>query len=123
MYKTKLQKIDPRQVLQFLADAEKKAIAARKNLKIDMETAYQIAYEAMLKASLALMLSHGQRPRIQLGHHIAIIEFAEKHLDLIFPAPLLCLIACVENETMLSTTSRSSVTRKQKKPSLLPKDI
>jgi hypothetical protein len=27
------------------------------------------------------MLSHGQRPRVQLGHHIAIIEFAQKHLD------------------------------------------
>ncbi len=35
----------------------------------------------MLKGSLALMLSHGQRPRVQLGHHIAIIEFAQKHLD------------------------------------------
>jgi hypothetical protein len=35
----------------------------------------------MLKASLALMLSHGQRPRVQLGHHIAIIEFAQKNLD------------------------------------------
>lgn len=48
---------------------------------IDEETAYQIAYQAMLKASLALMLSYGQRPRVQLGHHVAIIEFAEKHLD------------------------------------------
>lgn len=35
----------------------------------------------MLKGSLALMLSHGQRPRVQLGHHIAIIEFAQRHLD------------------------------------------
>lgn len=35
----------------------------------------------MLKASLALMLSHGQRPRVQLGHHVAILEFAQKHLD------------------------------------------
>lgn len=34
----------------------------------------------MLKASLALMLSHGQRPRVQLGHHQAIIEFAAAHL-------------------------------------------
>jgi hypothetical protein len=34
----------------------------------------------MIKASLALMLSHGQRPRKQLGHHIAIIEFAQRHL-------------------------------------------
>jgi hypothetical protein len=27
------------------------------------------------------MLSHGQRPRAQLGHHVAIIEFARKQLD------------------------------------------
>ncbi len=65
----------------FLADARRKAAAARKNLEIDEETAYQTAYQAMLKASLALMLSHGQRPRVQLGHHIAIIEFAQQHLD------------------------------------------
>lgn len=62
-------------------DATKKAVAARRNLTIDEESAYQIAYQAMLKASLALMLSYGQRPRVQLGHHIAIIEFAQKHLN------------------------------------------
>lgn len=78
---TKPQRINPRQVKQFLADAHKKATAARKNLTIDEETAYQTAYQAMIKGSLALMLSHGQRPRVQLGHHIAIIEFAQKHLD------------------------------------------
>jgi uncharacterized protein (UPF0332 family) len=81
MTSTKPQKIDPKQVRQFLADAQKKTVAARKNLVIDEETAYQTAYQAMLKASLALMLSHGQRPRVQLGHHVAIIEFAQKHLD------------------------------------------
>ena len=81
MATTKPQKVDPKQVKQFLADAEKKAVAARKNLAIDEETAYQTAYQAVLKASLALMLSHGQRPRVQLGHHVAILEFAQKHLD------------------------------------------
>ena len=81
MATTKPQKIDPKQVKQFLADAQKKAAAARKNLEIDEETAYQTAYQAALKASLALMLSHGQRPRVQLGHHVAILEFAQKHLD------------------------------------------
>jgi hypothetical protein len=50
------------------------------NLAIDADMAYQIAYEAMIKGSLALMLSHGQRPRKQLGYHIAIIEFAQKNL-------------------------------------------
>jgi len=68
-------------VKQFLADAKKKSVAARKTLAIDEETAYQTAYQAMLKASLALMLSYGQRARVQLGHHVAIIEFAQKHLD------------------------------------------
>ena len=81
MTTTRPQKIDIKQVRLFLSDAQKKAMAARKNLEIDEETAYQTAYQAMPKASLALMLSHGQRPRVQLGHHVAIIEFAQKHLD------------------------------------------
>jgi uncharacterized protein (UPF0332 family) len=81
MATTKPQPVNPKQVKQFLADARKKGAAARKTLNIDEETAYQTAYQAMLKASLALMLSHGQRPRVQLGHHAAIIEFARTHLD------------------------------------------
>jgi len=78
MAKTKPQRIDRKQVKRFFVDAQKRAATARKNLVIDSETAYEIAYEAMIKGSLALMLSHGQRPRKQLGHHIAIIEFARK---------------------------------------------
>ena len=81
MTTTRPQKIDPKQVKQFLADAHRKAAAARKNLAIDEESTYQIAYQAVVKASLALMLSHGQRPRVQLGHHVAILEFAQRHLD------------------------------------------
>ncbi len=63
MNKTKPQQVNVSQVKQFFADAEKRAVAARKNLSIDNETAYQIAHEAMIKGSLALMLNHGQRPR------------------------------------------------------------
>jgi len=81
MATSKPQPVNPQQVNQFLADAWKKAASARKILLIDAETAYQTAYQAMLKASLALMFSHGQRPRQQLGHHVVIIEFAQKHLD------------------------------------------
>ena len=80
MDKTRPQSVNAKQVQQFLADAKKRAVTSRRNLAIDAETAFQIAYEAMIKGSLALMLSHGQRPRKQLGHHIAIIEFAQKHL-------------------------------------------
>jgi uncharacterized protein (UPF0332 family) len=80
MNKTKPQRTNAKQVQQFLADAQKRVRTARRNLAIDAEAAFQIAYEAMIKGSLALMLSHGQRPRKQLGHHIAIIEFAQKHM-------------------------------------------
>ena len=81
MKTTRPQSVNRKQVEQFLASAPNKAVAARKNLAIDAEAAYQIAYEAMLKGSLALMLSHGSRPRVELGHHRAIIEFAQQHLD------------------------------------------
>lgn len=86
MDKTKPQRTNAKQVQQFLADAQKRVGTARRNLAIDAEAAFQIAYEAMIKGSLALMLSHGQRPRKQLGHHIAIIEFAQKHLQAAKPA-------------------------------------
>lgn len=49
MNRTKPQRVNPTQVKQFLADAQKKKVSARKNLAIDSETAYQIAYEAILK--------------------------------------------------------------------------
>jgi len=89
---------------------------------IDEETAYQIAYQAMLKASLALMLkaslalmlSHGQRPRVQLGHHIAIIEFAQKHLDAGISAKFDLFDRMRRNVTTPSTTLRLSATWKPK---------
>ncbi|HEY6347856.1 MAG TPA: hypothetical protein VI636_00460 [Candidatus Angelobacter sp.] len=34
----------------------------------------------MIKVSLAFILAHGQRIRIQVGHHKAIIEFCEQNL-------------------------------------------
>ena len=64
MDKTKSLRTDPKQIRQFFADAQKWAVAARKNLATDPEAAYQIAYEAKIKAPLAWMLSYGQRPRL-----------------------------------------------------------
>lgn len=52
----------------------------RRPLEIDEEASYQLAYEAMLKASLGLMLSFGVRPRSLPGHHVTIIEFAGEKL-------------------------------------------
>lgn len=80
MKKLKRQEIDFVQIGRFLTGAEKKLAAARKTLAIDEEACYQLAYEAMLKASLGFMLSVGYRPRSLPGHHVAVIEFAEENL-------------------------------------------
>ena len=80
MTKLKRQHADFEHIARFLASAEKKLAAARKTLPIDEEASYQLAYEAMLKASLGFMLSFGVRPRSLPGHHVAIIEFAGEKL-------------------------------------------
>ena len=81
MKKLKPQKIDWAQIERFLQSAEKKLASAHKILAFDEEACLQQAYEAMLKASLGFMFSHGFRARSQPGHHIAIIEFVRSRLD------------------------------------------
>jgi uncharacterized protein (UPF0332 family) len=73
--------IDWAQIERFLQSAEKKLASAQKILAFDEEACLQQAYEAMLKASLGFMFSHGFRARSQLGHHIAIIEFVRARID------------------------------------------
>jgi uncharacterized protein (UPF0332 family) len=79
--KLKPQKIDWAQIERFLEGAEKKLASAHKILAFDEEACLQQAYEAMLKASLGFMFSHGFRARSQPGHHIAIIEFVRGRID------------------------------------------
>lgn len=81
MKKLKPQQVDWAQIDRFLASADKKLASARKIIAFDEEACLQQAYEAMLKASLGFMFSHGFRARSQPGHHIAIIEFARGHFD------------------------------------------
>lgn len=81
MKKLKPQKIDWAQIERFLQSAEKKLASAHKILAFDEEACLQQAYEAMLKASLGFMFSHGFRARSQPGHHIAIIEFVRGRID------------------------------------------
>jgi len=81
MRKLKPHRVDWAQIDRFLASAEKKLISARKILAFDEEACLQQAYEAMLKASLGFMFSHGFRARSQPGHHIAIIEFVRARID------------------------------------------
>jgi uncharacterized protein (UPF0332 family) len=81
MKKLKPHKVDWAQVERFQRNAEKKLTSARKILAFDEEACLQQAYEAMLKASLGFMFSHGFRVRSQPGHHIAIIEFVRSRID------------------------------------------
>lgn len=80
MKKYKIQEINFDNIIKFFNSAIKKFKKAEKVLPIDEEGAYQMFYEAMLKASLALMLSYGVRPRSLPGHHLNIIEFSAKKL-------------------------------------------
>jgi uncharacterized protein (UPF0332 family) len=81
MKKSKPHTTDWPQIDRFLQSAEKRLSSARKILEFDEEACLQQAYEAMLRASLAFMFSHGLRPRSQPGHHMVIIEFVGQHLD------------------------------------------
>ena len=81
MKKLRPQPINGTQIERFLISAEKKLSAADKILDLDEEACLEQAYEAMLKASLGFMLSHGFRARTQPGHHTAIIEFVRTRID------------------------------------------
>ena len=81
MKKLKPHKVDWGQIDRFLTSADKKLASAHKILAFDEEACLQQAYEAMLKASLGFMFSHGFRARSQPGHHIAIIDFVRARID------------------------------------------
>jgi uncharacterized protein (UPF0332 family) len=81
MKKLKPHKVDWPQIDRFLASADRKLASAHKILAFDEEACLQQAYEAMLKASLGFLFSHGFRARSQPGHHITIIEFVRTHMD------------------------------------------
>src|SRR5260370_2237162 len=81
MKKLKPHTVDWEQIESLLASADKKLASAHKILAFDEEACLQQAYEAMLKASLGFMFSHGFRARSQPGHHIAIIDFVRSRID------------------------------------------
>jgi uncharacterized protein (UPF0332 family) len=81
MKRLKPHPVDWDQIDRFLEGAEKKLALAQKIRGLDEEASLQQAYEAMLKASLGFMFSHGFRARSQPGHHVAIIEFVRERID------------------------------------------
>src|ERR1700687_6154271 len=80
MKKLKPHNVDWGQLDRFLTSADKKLASAHKILAFDDEACLQQAYEAMLKASLGFMFSHGFRARSPPGHHVAIIEFVRARI-------------------------------------------
>jgi uncharacterized protein (UPF0332 family) len=73
--------VDWAQIDRFVGSADRKLASAHKILAFDEEACLQQAYEAMLRAALGFMFSHGFRARSQPGHHIAIIEFVRARID------------------------------------------
>lgn len=80
MKEIRKQESDFNQILKYLRAARKKVEMAVKILDIGEEAAFQVAYEAMIKASIGLMLSYGIRPRIGPNYHKNVIKFAGKIL-------------------------------------------
>ncbi|MGA8761874.1 MAG: hypothetical protein WB562_03210 [Candidatus Sulfotelmatobacter sp.] len=80
MKKVKPHAVDWAQIERFLTSAEKKLGSAHRILAFDEEACLQQAHEAMLKAPLGFMFSHGFRARSQPEHHIAIIEFVRSRV-------------------------------------------
>src|SRR5271167_571205 len=81
MKKVKPHTVDWAQIERFLESADKKLTSAHKILAFAEEACLQQAYEAMLRASLGFMFSHGFLARSQPGHHIAIIDFVRAQID------------------------------------------
>jgi uncharacterized protein (UPF0332 family) len=80
MKKLKPHAVDWAQIERFPSSADKKLASAHRVLAFDEEACLQQAYEAMLKASLGFLFSHGFRARSQPGHHIAI-DFVRSRID------------------------------------------
>jgi len=80
MAEIKKQISDFNQIIKYLRSAKRKINIATKILKLSEEAAFQVAYEAMIKASIGLMLSYGVRPRVGPGYHKIVIKFAGRIL-------------------------------------------
>jgi len=73
----KKQSADFRSVNKVLEKAWKSMQLAKSTTQTNPDDSFVLAYEAMLKTTLALMLSKGYRPKIQLGHHKTLVSFAK----------------------------------------------
>ncbi|MDI6876979.1 MAG: HEPN domain-containing protein [Methanomicrobiales archaeon] len=72
-------RVDPKVVKESMTIAERDLAVAEKNLEINDEWAWNIAYNAILSAGRALMFAKGYRPKGD-ERHVAVREFLERIL-------------------------------------------
>lgn len=73
-------KVNFKQINLYLKKANGFLSAAKANIEINGDVAFTTAYDSMLTITQALMLSHGYRPRKQMGHHQTLVEFSKQVL-------------------------------------------
>jgi uncharacterized protein (UPF0332 family) len=69
-------KINFKQAYNYLLRSKKDLSTSRANLNIDEEWAHTIAYHAVLRAGMALMMSFGYRPKGK-DQHKTIVQFTD----------------------------------------------
>lgn len=67
---------DFRQINKILVSAYKLIKSAKTIQGANPEGSFTLSYEAMLKITLALMISNGYRPKIRPGHHKTLTSYA-----------------------------------------------
>ena len=68
------------QINKILQKSYKTLETVKRSLSQDYDSSFALTYDSMLKTSLALMLSRGYRPRVSLGHHRTLVDFAKQVL-------------------------------------------
>ena len=72
----KKEEIGVDQIRSLLLAASKNLLSAKKNLEIDEETCYTMAYNSMIKAARALLFLQGFRPYDGQQHKTTIDSFS-----------------------------------------------
>lgn len=73
----KKQPVNFNQINRILQRAYKTINSAEITFKTDPEACFTLSYESMLRTTLALLLSYGYRPKMQLGHHKTLVNFSK----------------------------------------------
>lgn len=68
--------------LRRIGKAERWLALAKKLRDMDLDTALEKTYDAILESGLAVMSKNGYRPTSKLGHHFAVMEYLSSAIDI-----------------------------------------